>query len=50
MAVYKRGDTWWYKFQFRRIPIRESAHTKSRTQALKAERARKNQLDEALHW
>jgi integrase len=46
MALYKRGETWWYKFQFRGITIRESARTKSRTQALRSERARKNQLDE----
>jgi integrase len=46
MALYRRGETWWFKFQYRGIPIRESAHTGSRTAALKAERARRNQLDE----
>jgi integrase len=45
MALYRRGETWWYKFQFRGIQIRESAHTKSRSKALTAERARKNDLD-----
>jgi integrase len=45
MAVYKRGETWWYNFQFRGIPIRESAHTTNRTKALNLERARKNELD-----
>jgi hypothetical protein len=46
MAVYRRGKTWWFKFKFRGLEIRESAHTGSRTTALKAERARRNQLDE----
>jgi integrase len=46
MTLFRRGETWWYKFQFRGLEIRESAHTKSRTRALKAERARRNQLDE----
>lgn len=46
MALYQRGSTWWYRFKFRGIPIRESAHTTSRTAALKAERARRNELDE----
>jgi integrase len=46
MAVYRRGKTWWYKFKFRGLEIRESAHSGSRTAALKAERARRNQLDE----
>jgi integrase len=46
MTLYKRGETWWYKFRFRGIEIQESGRTKSRTQALKAERARRNQLDE----
>ena len=46
MAVYRRGETFWYKFVFRGIQIRESAHTKSRTKALTAERARKNELDQ----
>ena len=46
MAVYKRGETWWYKFKWRGLVIREPAHTTSRTVALKAERARRNKLDE----
>jgi integrase len=46
MALYRRGTTWWYKFKFRGLEIRESAHTSSRTVELKAERARRNELDE----
>jgi integrase len=48
MAVYKRGETWWYKFKFRGLEIQESARTKSRTQALRAERERRNQLDDGM--
>lgn len=46
MTLFKRGQTWWYKIKFRGLVIRESAHTKSRALALKAERGRRNQLDE----
>lgn len=45
MALYRRNEVWWFKFVFRGIPIRESAHTKSRTKALTAERNRRNELD-----
>ena len=46
MSIYKRNEVWWFKFQFRGITIRESAHTTSRTKALSLERARRNELDE----
>lgn len=48
MAVYKRGDVWWFKFMFRGIVIRESAHTKSRTKAMTSERVRRNELEAGL--
>jgi hypothetical protein len=37
MAVYKRGNTWWYKFRFANREIRESAKTRSKTLAKQAE-------------
>jgi integrase len=48
MALYRRrgSSTYWFRFKWRGLLIRESAHITSRTAALKAERARRNQLDE----
>jgi integrase len=46
MTLYKRGSTFWFRFKWRGLVIRESAHTSSRTAALKAERGRRNELDE----
>ncbi len=46
MTLYRRGSTYWFRFKWRGLIIRASAHTGSRTAALKAERARRNQLDE----
>jgi len=45
MSVYKRGQTYWYKFLFQRQPIRESAKTNSKTVAREAERARRRDLE-----
>jgi hypothetical protein len=39
MSVYKRGETYWFKFLFQRQVIRESAKTNSKTVAREAERA-----------
>jgi len=45
MSVYKRGQTYWYKFLFQGQPIRESAKTNSKTVAREAERARRRDLE-----
>ena len=45
MAIYKRGATWWYKFQFQGQPIRESAHTSNKDLAGRAERERRRALE-----
>jgi hypothetical protein len=45
MGVYKRGQTYWYKFLFQGQPIRESAKTNSKTVAREAERARRRDLE-----
>ena len=37
MSVYKRGNVWWVRFQWRGAEIRRSARTTSRAQALKYE-------------
>src|SRR5579863_3299163 len=49
MAVYKRGDVWWYKFFFAGRDIRESAKTSSKTVAREAERQRRRELEEGYN-
>lgn len=49
MAVYRRGDTWWYKFAFAGRMIRESAKTHSKTVARDAERQRRRELEEGYN-
>ena len=46
MALYKRGEIWWYKFKHEGLIIRESAETGDKALAAKAERKRHNDLDE----
>jgi hypothetical protein len=45
MSVYKRGQTYWYKFLFQGRLIRDSAKTNSKTVAREAERARWRDLE-----
>jgi integrase len=47
--LYRRGETWWYKFRFAGRIFRESAKTKSKTLARQAERKRHQSLEEAIH-
>ena len=47
--LYRRGNMWWYKFQFAGRVFRESAKTTSKTLARQAERKRHQQLEEAVH-
>ena len=47
--LYRRGDVWWYKFQFAGRVFRESAKTASKTLARQAERKRHQGLEEAIH-
>src|ERR1700730_10938278 len=49
MAVYKRGETYWYKFLFQGQLIRESAKTNSKTVAREPERARRRDLELAIN-
>jgi hypothetical protein len=48
MAVYKRGDTWWYEFIFAGKRVRESAKTGRKTVAIDAERRRRLELEKTL--
>lgn len=49
MAVYKRGETWWFKFRVHGQLIRESAKTSSKTLARDAERMRRRELEESVN-
>lgn len=49
MAVYKRGDVWWFKFRIHGQRVRESAHTSSKTLANEAERTRRRELESAVN-
>ena len=49
MSVYKRGETYWFKFLFQGQQIRESARTTSKTVAREAERARRRDLELGLN-
>src|SRR5690242_3372468 len=49
MAVYKRGDVWWYKFRFAGRVVSESAKTPSKTIAKDAEKRRRRELEEGYN-
>jgi integrase len=49
MALYKRGNVWWFKFRFEGQVIRESANTESKTLGREAERARRRELETAVN-
>jgi integrase len=44
MAVYKRGNAWWFKFAWNGVVVRESAKTGNKRIAQQIEAARKTQL------
>src|ERR1700683_695908 len=46
MAVYRRGKTWWYVFEFGGRKIQESSGFRNKTAALRAEAKRKTDLME----
>ena len=48
MAVFKRGNVWWYEFIFAERRIRESAKTSRKTIAVEAERNRRLELEKTL--
>ena len=49
MSVFRRGNTWWYKFTISGQSIRESAKTNSKTVARGAELARRRELEQAYN-
>lgn len=48
MAVYRRGDVYWYEFIFAGKRVRESAKTNSRTVAKAGEQNRRRELEKTL--
>jgi integrase len=49
MAVYKRGEIWWYNFFYAGQHIQESAKTKSKTIAKRAEQTRIRELEVGIN-
>ena len=49
MAVFRRGDFWWYEFIFAGRRIRESTKSPSKTVAKAAEQQRKRELEEGFN-
>jgi integrase len=49
MALFKRGNIWWYEFNFAGRRIRESAKTTSKTVAKLAEQQRRRDLEKGFN-
>jgi integrase len=49
MAIFQRGDVWWYEFSFAGRRIRESSKSTSKTLARTAEKNRKRELEEGFN-
>src|SRR5947207_1767815 len=49
MALFQRGEIWWYEFNFARRRIRESAKTRSKTVAKQAEKNRRRELENGFN-
>jgi integrase len=49
MAVYKRGNVWWYQFIYAGRNVQESAKTASKTVAREAERKRRREMEEGFN-
>jgi integrase len=49
MSVFRRGEVYWYEFEFRGQRVRESTHSTSRTLAVKAERQRRREFEEGTN-
>ena len=49
LAVFKRGEVWWYKFYFAGRLIRESSKSTSKTVAKDAEKQRRRELEAGFH-
>jgi integrase len=49
MAIFLRGDVWWYEFSFAGRRVRESSKSASKTLAKTAEQKRRRELEEGFN-
>jgi hypothetical protein len=49
LAVFLRGQIWWYEFEFHGKRIRESSHSRSESLAKQLEHERRKRLEIATH-
>ena len=49
MSLYKRGETWWFKFKFAGQVIRESTKSTNKDIAIRAQRNRRRELEEGYN-
>jgi integrase len=49
MAIFRRGDVWWYEFWFAGRRIRESSKSPSKTLAKASEQKRRRELEEGFN-
>lgn len=49
MAIFLRGKTYWFKFKFAGQEIRQSAKSRSKTLAIKAERKRRQEMEDGFN-
>ncbi len=49
MAVFQRGEVWWYEFRYLGARIRETSHSPIKSVALRIERERHRQLELGTH-
>src|ERR1035441_10612591 len=49
MSVYRRGEVWWYSFNFAGAHYQESTKSKSKTLAKDAEKMRRRGLEETFN-
>lgn len=49
MAVYRRGKVYWYEFEFQGARVRESSHSRLKDVAVRAERQRRREIEEAAN-
>jgi len=49
MAIFLRGDVWWYEFSFAGRRVRESSKSTSKTLAKTAEQKRRRELEEGFN-
>ena len=49
MAIFRRGEVWWYEFSFAGRRVRESSKSTSKTLAKTAEQKRRRELEEGFN-